>query len=269
MKQKTYQLLRAAFFTLAGSAFATATLSAATVVNPSSGDVILGFRASGGQGSSTSYLVDLGQASPFVNATPGTTITLGSIGDTGADLLATYGSGWSNRSDLFWGVFGRTTSASPTLYASEQRTDINSQSTSLPALDQTARSSTSSAISSVLTGTNGFRGSTATVNSTVATLQNNFSGAASYNYQVATAGTTDFGSLSQWGSIEGTFGNGASGTALDLYRINSTGTQYLGDFTINSSGALSFTAVPEPSLPMLGAVRAILLLGRRQRGISI
>jgi len=271
MKSRKHQLLRATLSALASGTLGTTTLSAATVANPASGDIFLGFRASSGQGSSVSYLVDLGQASQFINASPGSTISLGSIGNTGADLLSTYGSGWSTRSDLYWGTFGVTSSASPTLYASAPRTDVNTQSTPLPALDLTARSSTSSAITSVLSGINGYRGSTATTNSAVATLQNNFSGAASYNYEVATTGTTDFGSLSQWGSIEGSFGNGTSGTALDLYRISgASGTQYLGDFTIDSGGTLSFTAaVPEPSLPMLGAVGAILLLGRRHRRASI
>ena len=36
---------------------------------------------------------------------------------------------------------------------------------------------------------------------------------------MAAPGVTDFGTLSQWGGIEGTFGDGAADTVLDLYRI--------------------------------------------------
>jgi len=231
----------------AGILLSVLSSAASTVPNPASGDVFLAFRASGGTGSSVSYLVNLGQASQFTNATAGSSLTLSSIGNISLDLAAAYGSNWNTRSDLFWGIFGRTTTASPTVYGSRARTTVSTQSLAWPVLDLTARSTTASSITSVLTGIGGYRTSTATDNSSVATFQTNFSGAASYNYQVATAGTTDFGTLSQWSSIEGDFGGGAAGTALDLYRLSGSTTSpvsLIGTFKISESGSITFTAIP-------------------------
>ena len=239
-------------------------ITAATVANPSANDIFLGFRASGGTGASTSYLVNLGQYSQFSGATPGSTISLSGIGDIGADLAATFGANWSTRQDLFWGVFGVGSSASATVYASREEPAPGAASAPWPLLNSTTRSSTYSQINSVINSIGGYRGSESTTNSTVAALQTNSGQASSYNYQVATAGTTDFGPVSQWSSIEGDFGSGVAGTRLDLFRINSSTVSTPGSFSISSSGGLSFTAVPEPASSLLGLVGTSLLVIRRR-----
>jgi hypothetical protein len=67
------------------------------------GDLILGFRADGGQGADTNLEVNLGPASGITTA--GTTIlTRLAV----ADLVSTYGANWATRSDLSWGVIGTT-----------------------------------------------------------------------------------------------------------------------------------------------------------------
>jgi hypothetical protein len=232
---------------------------AAVVAAPANNDIFLGFRASGNLGATTSYLVNLGQYSQFRDATPGSTISLGSLGDIGADLVAAFGSDWNTRNDLFWGIFGVSNTANPTVYASREQSGA-----AWPALDLTARGTTASSIVSVLQGTNGYQGRESTASSTVAVFQPNSSSASSYNRQVATAGTNDFGSLSEWSGIEGNFGNGVAGTTLDLYRIGSLGVTSPGFFSINNSGALSFTAVPEPSAVLLGLAGSVLLVTRRR-----
>ena len=77
------------------------------------------------------YLLDLGQASIYVNATGPITLNTGlavkggvNIGNIGADLVALFGTNWFTRSDLFWGVAGATGAITPvgsdpikTLYA--------------------------------------------------------------------------------------------------------------------------------------------------------
>ncbi|MGC3989366.1 MAG: hypothetical protein QM796_06745 [Chthoniobacteraceae bacterium] len=84
--------------------------SHASTVNASLGDLILGFRvASSGSdpGFSLNLEVDLGAASTFYNATPGSTFTL--TGVTLADLTSIYSNGsitWNTRTDLSWGVVG-------------------------------------------------------------------------------------------------------------------------------------------------------------------
>ncbi len=238
---------------------------AATVSNPQSGDIFLGIRASGGQGASVSYLVNLGSDTQFRNVAAGSTFTVSTGGNIALDLVATYGSNWNTRTDLSWAVFGVRASESSILYASREQSVVGQITPPWEALDVTGRNGTASAITSVLEGVNGYRGRESTAVSPVAVLQPNTAEASSYYKQVATAGTTDFGSLSGWTSIEGDFGGGTSGTALDLYRIAGSGVSRLGTFSLNNAGVLSFTAVPEPSaaLTTLAAAGAVLLRRRR------
>ena len=269
MKSTKHQVLRTALLALAGTFVGITYASSATVAAPASGDVFLAFRTSGGTGASTSYIVNLGQGTQFSSATPGSTISLNTIGDIGADLAATYGAGWNTRSDLFWGVFGATDSVNPTVYASKERVDNEVQTTSWNPLTQGARSAVKTEILSVASGINGYQGSNATANSAVGVLQANSGQASSYFFQV-TNGGSDFGSQSQWSGIEGDFGDGAAGTTLDLYRLRGTSPAvgYLGSFNIDNGGNLNFAAVPEPSLTLLGAVGTVLLAAGRRRRVS-
>ncbi len=249
---------------LAGITLTLMSAHAAVVAPPANNDIFLGFRASGNLGASTSYLVDLGQYAQFAGATDNSTITL-SLGNLGADLVATYGSDWNTRSDLYWGIFGVYNSANPVVFASSAEPTPGTLSNAWPSLSVIQRSSTASQISSVLSGTNGYQGSLATPNSYAAVLQTNTGNSSSYNKQVATAGTNDFGSTSSWTSIEGNFGAGTSGTALDLYRIASAGVTDPGHFTLSDAGVVSFTAIPEPAVSGLGGAGVFLLLSKRRR----
>lgn len=243
----------------------TGTLTAAVVPAPAVGDLFLAFRTSGGQGSSISYIIDIGSDLTYRNATPGSTITVTGLGDVGADLTAAYGISWSSRSDLYWGIFGARQGVSSTVYASSEQDAVGSSATAWPSLSQTARNATATSIIDVVSGIGGYTSSEATVNNPVGTLQLNSGSESSYFKQVATAGTTDFGSLSQWSSIEGGFGGGTAGTALDLFRISGTQSANLGTFTIGGNGGLSFTAVPEPgAIFLLGGVAGLLGLRRRR-----
>lgn len=140
-------------------------------------------------------------------------------------------------------------------------------SSAWPSLNATSRNGTAGAITSVLEGIGGYSGSESTSNSPVATLQLNSAQASSYHQQVATLGTTDFGSLSQWGTIEASFADGASATALDLYRVSSAGVTRTGTFTLSNTGGLTFAApVPEPTATLLlGSAGFALILRRRRR----
>jgi len=267
---KWFKTLRPlALITLAGGIISQSQASAAVVADPVNGDIFLGIRATSGQGADSSILIDLGQDSIYRNLLgSGASISI-SIGDIGSDLTALYGSGWSSRTDLSWSIFGVRSSASSSVYASEERLQPALATTAWAALDLNGRNSTGSQISSVIDGTNGYRGRDATANSAVAVIQPNAATASSYAYQVGSSGTTDFGSLSQWGSIEGTVGN-PSGSVLDFYRLSGSATepvQLLGSFSLSPSGALTFTAVPEPSGLALSLASAGLLL-RRRRSVS-
>lgn len=222
--------------------FSQVGVHAETVPAPASGDIFIGFRASGGDGASNSYLIKVGTYSQLSAVAAGTTTTLSSLGDVGADLAAVYGADWHSRPDLFWGVFGIGSSASAVVYASRERVSDAVASVTWPTLTDTTRASTFSQVNSVINSIGGYRSSVATANSPYATLQVNFSGAASYQYQVASPGTSDFGSVSQWTGIEGDFGSGVSGTALDLYRFTPSGVSRLGYFKITSSGQIRYTS---------------------------
>lgn len=215
---------------------------AATVPDPVSGDLYLAFRASGGDGASDSYIVKLGQDTPFRTASAGSSFAVSGLGAINLDLESKYGTSWHTRSDLHWAVFGVRPSASPILYASRARIPVGTNATPWSALEQLSRSGTASQITSVLESIGGYKGLQATENSSVSAFQVNVTQNSSYNFQVATPGTDDFGSLSTWSTIEGNFGAGASGTALDLFRIAGSGVTRVGKFSISSAGTVTFTA---------------------------
>ncbi|MFD0895794.1 hypothetical protein KBB96_02330 [Luteolibacter ambystomatis] len=239
-------LYRSALFVLASSVLAVTSAQAVNpaVPDPVTGDVFLAFRASDGQGSATSYLVKLGVDTQFTTAAAGSSFDVSGLGNIGEDLKATYGDGWNTRADLFWGIFSfRPNNGNPIIYGSRERTQVNVRSTAWPTLVQQSRSSTSNQISAVIQNIGGYKGRLSTDNSLIATFQTNSADASSYNKQVATAGTSDFGSLSQWSSIEGSFGNGEAGTILDFHRIAASGVTTVGSFSISASGTIHFTNV--------------------------
>lgn len=227
---------------LAGLAIPITSLTAAPIPAPVAGELYLAFRAGGRDGASDSYIIKLGADTTFRNAAAGTSFPVSGLGNIAADLTSSYGPDWNTRDDLFWGIFGVRSSASSIVYASRERSPAAAESIAWNALDLISRNSTASQITSVLESIGGYKGREATANSAVATFQANGSNASSYAKQVATPGTTDFGSLSEWSSVEGNFGGGASATALDLYRIAGSGVTRVGKFTISNAGVVTFTA---------------------------
>lgn len=232
--QRTFFRLFAAL-ALAGISVA----SGATVTPPNNGDIFLGVRASGGQGSGVSLLINLGGDASFKNAVAGGSLSLGSLD---AELVAAFGSSWATRSDLNWGIFGARNQTNPVVYGSRSQSPVGFPASAYAAQDLTQRTSTKNQIVSVADAYSQlepFSGNTR------AALQTNALNSGSYNFQVGSAGTTDFGSLSQWTTIEGDFGAGPGGMVLDFFQYGGTptvpATERLGSFEITSAGALSFT----------------------------
>jgi PEP-CTERM motif len=79
---------------------AVAGISAATNANAGIDTLYLGIDATGGAGSSTNIVVNLGSVSSLSSPNPVSTFNLGS------DLSAIYGNDWATRTDLYWGIFG-------------------------------------------------------------------------------------------------------------------------------------------------------------------
>lgn len=243
-KNSYMKLQRSSLYTL-GAAVLLAlqpTVNAATVTAPAEGDIFLGFRASGGTGANSSYLVKVANGATLSQQAANTTQSLATIG---ADLAAVYGANWNTRSDLYWGFFGAFNSANPTVYASRAQLPFGTPAAEFNVLQANARTATKNQIISVRAD---YATLQATANHPAAAVQNNAARSNSYNYQI-TGGTTSFGSLSQWSNIEDNFGATASGTALDLFRLSGSATQgdlvkRLGTFSITTAGAVSFTAAP-------------------------
>ena len=241
----TFRLLHLYRAALLATLFATQGLvPAAPVPAPAPGDVFAGFRAVDGQGAATSYLIKLGGDTQFRGAAAGSSLEVTGLGGVGADLSATFGAGWSTRSDVQWGIFGVRTSVNSTVYGSRARTLPDQVAPAWPALNSTGRNGVAGAITSVLEEVGGYKSSEATANSPVATLQANTAEASSYARQVGTPGTTDFSTLSQWTSIEAGFGAGPAAAVLDLFRVATAGSSHIGSFSIDGTGAIRFTAVP-------------------------
>ncbi len=262
--------------------------AAATPVNAATfaaGDLLLGFHASGGTGASSTYVVNLGQADTIYRDATG---NISSIIDIGSALTAIYGADWSTRSDLSWGIAGVRSNAATgavvdgdpvkTSYVSAAQTMISpgtQQSTEWVVPGSTTRATIANNISDVqaaFAAAAGYGGTNGNLTAEIFTSVDN-------SWEDKNTGMDSFG---LGDTIEGNFGAGASGTALDLYRILNTNTganptgivgtgSYEGTFTISSDGVVSFSvgAVPEPSRAILaGAGLAGLMLRRRRRAIA-
>jgi hypothetical protein len=262
------------------AAFAAALLTgqqaSAAIVQANSNDIFLGFRvtSTGTQGAETAYLVKLGTYSlaNFPN-TVGTTFAL-SLGNINADLIANFGANWSTRADLGWGIFGSQDGATPTvLLTSRERVGgvVGVQSTPWPSLTIIDAAGPRNSILETRNYINAGGGSQSTANSNFGFLQN-VTDTGTYFQALSPSLSPGAPDFTAWESIEGNFGGGVAGTALDLYRFNvvndtNTVVAYRGTFSISGTGVVTYSnlAVPEPTTAALTAVAGGMLLGLRRR----
>lgn len=255
---------------LACIAFTSAANAATTSYTP--GDLFLNFR---GGGAASSLLVNLGPNTAY--KTPGPAFLVGNLG---ADLTNAFGSAWTNDNSatLRWGVSGTsshlTSAVEPTLNLGDPgRTLYLTKPTTPFASPTTAWNrflETSGGQSTVPGRINNYAGAfnnktTSTSYDNALIQANNVTN--SYNGLIGT-GTNSFAA---YNTIEGTFGSGAVGTALDLFRMvpdtanNGNPGDYLGRFTITSGGEVTFTPVPEAGSASLLLGTLGLLAFRRRR----
>lgn len=280
---KLKQILTTSCLAIVGALLLSSTAQA--TLPYSNGDLIMGFRTTGASNpaglnapTGTDYEINLGNAVTFMSGSG--TINFANIG---ADLIAIFGAGWNTRADLFWSISGvvqPTVSGIPnnTLFATRPETSIGTMSIPWPRLSTFASGAPANKMVSMAGAGFGYAaGTNATLNqlestNTVGGLIQNAGGGSSYaSFQPGganTTGATAFGVFS--GGIEGNFGAGTSGTALDLWELTpgSGDSFYQGTFHIDDAGNASYTAgvVPEPSsIAILGAGTGLLgLLRRRQ-----
>ena len=206
------------------------------------GDLFLGFRATD---RTSDYLINIGQPTQFVNASPGASFLV-AIGNAGPDLITAFGSDWYTRIDVNTGqkavswavVGGRQVQASGdpenTLYST------NPQSTAWPSRSNTAQSFTSSLLAAM---GNTFAGNNSTANNPNGLIQ----GATSTNsYASFQPGGVNSGGISfqTWNPAN----DSEPATALFFDRVapNACAT-VLGTFSLNSSAQLTFTATLSPA----------------------
>lgn len=275
-----------AILALAGAGFLIPS-SADAVIAFNDGDVILGFRATGGQGASTAYLLNLGGAASIANASLPIAFNIGPIA---TDLNAIFGINWFNRADVLWGVSGvqklaGNGFAGNTMFATRSDaidSPVGTNTTTPWTIPSgfaagTPAGKIQSAGQKYGTGTTGSVAGTDQMESIAApgALIQPISQSNSYaSFQPFGANTTGASAYSYFvdaTGIEGTFANGAPRAVLDFYRLTpapgSPPAPFVGNFTITNAGQVTFfpAGVPEPSAAVALALGGSLLAMRRRR----
>lgn len=290
MQIKTKHLLT--MLVVAGISSAALPAGAATVLN---GDLLFGFRVTGGVGAGTDLIVRAdpagvtgGNATVFRDASA----SIPSVLNLGAELTAIYGSDWHTRSDLSWGVVG-VRSASSTAGGNGTNGNVPGRSPFVGIAQGTSTPGVQSSAAPDLSGAPGLRTNTSNainaINTAFATTADNgiSSAEAIYLSSSALGGwteqvTTDFFDLGSGAEVANA--SGIDNTGLDLYWILNSNTGaldngaavastvgvgvYQGSFQINNSGVVSFeaaAAIPEPSRTLFAGLGLVALLFRRRR----
>jgi hypothetical protein len=267
---------------IAAAALALVGLAGSMHAQASLNDLVIGF-----EDTSASYNleVDLGNATSYLSLGAGTY----TVGNLNTDLTGIFGS-WTGDSSLTFGIVGAQSGSTSggvfkdTLWASNNGSGNYSASSS-------ATQSTPSGKIQGLYGLTGAVGSfgNLTVNDTSLTDINSQTNAATGANLVGNKVTA--GEVGSFASVQGAnnfgipgaasnlfvAGNVGSGSAIaSLYEIQPTNSTTppdvvdLGYFTLSSTGALTFTVIPEPSTyaAILGAVSiGFALLRRRSKQV--
>lgn len=231
----------------------------AVLVSYTPGDIFIGFRSTA---NSNNYLINIGQASQFRNASGPIALN---IGTTGADLTAFFGADWNTSGAVTWSVAGGLRQAADgdpiyTLYASriEGAQPWNRASFAAQNLASTKFNDLQKYYVANDVGTP----RQSTENSSVGILQQDSD---VNSYDSFFSETSAFGHFS--GTTEAAFGDGVADASLSLFRlVPGTGPgELLGSFTITDAGVITFTPVPEPGVVVLVALAGAAFLVARRR----
>jgi hypothetical protein len=269
----------AAILALTGAAVFLPSAADAAIVY-ADGDLLLGFRASAGQGASTDYLVNLGSAASILNSPGSIQFNLGPIA---TDLVNLYGANWFNRADVFWSVSGTQKSAGNGYLANTmfvtRADDVDGPlgtNTTVPwdRIGSFGAGAPAGKISQMGTTYRDQLG-TGVMESTFApgallqptNVPNSY---ASYQANVGANGSASYGQFADTNGSEETFALGATSAVLDAYTLvpGSAGSPstFSGNFTINQTGQVTFTgAVPEPTAMLSLSLGGLVLASLRHR----
>lgn len=251
MKSAAVRPLFLAFFV----PVSTLALRAAPVAT-ATGDIILGFKATDSPGGTTNLEVNLGPASNFYGAAPGSVTVLTNL--SVLDLKAVYGDNWATREDLTWGFVGTTGLTTingvpaRTLWASRAEPAPGTKSTPWPRSSQFTLQVSSNAMLSLYTDAPGSLGNAeATANSPFSanvdasqggswTIQEGFDPGVSFRYFNPTV-MSPVKALPGPGSAY----DGTTYTVLDLWEVRpgapGAESAHIGGIGLNSEGKLVFS----------------------------
>ncbi|MGC4017466.1 MAG: PEP-CTERM sorting domain-containing protein [Luteolibacter sp.] len=240
---------------LAACALCVASVTVSTAATVSTGDLLIGFRTTtndGSQGSSYSYIVNVGQASLYGGDT-------GAVTNVGADLAAIFGDNWATRTDIQWGVIGTAGVSNIYLSKAETTSGVNPDGWVFGSTAEinTVRSDIRAIYG--ISNPGGFDESTATINLAGGRESNSSTNSwRSYLNPDQYPANSD---LDSPGNIEGLLSNNLA--LFHTTGAGAAGTSYVTTFTIDSTGQIS--AVPEPSSLLTLAGGSLLLFVRRRR----
>jgi len=230
-------------------------------------DIVLGFQASAGQGSTTNLFFNLGNSVNF-------NVNGGVVGNINADLTTAFGMGWAGRTDLFFGAFGNRSNLSPgtdpgdpsmgiepgrTVYLSKPTVIIGASALN-PTFTSGSLGIPASAYAGLRTNLPQFSETVeADGVSSINQTANPVFWANSWTVRVPFAGQA----FTNLGIIQQTFGPAGVAT-IDIQRMTpSVATTYIGSVQIFDNGDIAM--VPEPSTSLLGAAAISILAFRRRR----
>lgn len=262
----------------AGSLAISAFSANAALVDYDAGDLVLSFYTTGGIGSTTNVSVSLGDAATsFRGNLDGTGVLTGSTYFTAngngtytfntslaTALSNAFGSSWSSRTDLYWGIVGnKTNSASASAVGGDPRRTVY---VSQGASDAAYSGLSAAEVAGVATNLQSFLGAFDAMNAdSSTTLVATYDESTANSYESWQANGTR---LADWDAFSAS--NATIGTTLATDRLLSitngasptgvvgTGSS-IGTFSLSSTGTLTYSAVPEPSTYALLALAGVVV----------
>jgi hypothetical protein len=259
---------------LAASAGLALSARAVPTVSTTANDLVLGFRAVSGTGSSFNLEVDLGAFTDYTSGAYSTGVhQITAL--SAADLSATYGSDWnSGSSTVRWGIVGNDSDSNnnfvSNVFASKVASVAGVQSVPYDAVFGSTVDSAVGNVSSVVFGLNG---QTSTANSSSSALVTASNGVSWSSNQFIQPGIS-FNVFDTDNVFENNTNFTSGYKVSDLYQLTDGAVTYVGSFGLASDGKLyysssaaSFSAVPEPSTyaAILGVAALGFVAVRRRR----
>ena len=283
---KTTNILTTTILAIAGVAL---TASSAQALTYNNGDIFAGFRATGGTGGTSDYIINLGSISQFQaggSLADGNLHSL-SLTNLGADLTTNFG-GWYNRSDFLFSIFGvvkpggtigAQSYGNQTMFWSNAETTIGTQSIAQKGFAAASLGTPTNnmvAVGNTYAGSSQLSGETQAGGLLQAIANSNTYGNTTSNFSGAAYPANKYFTLTPFKEPETGFNN--TPKVLDLYQINSGNTgnaALVGGFGINSTGNISFSTdltdfiapVPEPASAgaLFSAFLGLVGLSKRRR----